>query len=285
MKIAIRRKLELRACKRCEKPYPTIQSRCPSCGHWDSPVSSMLNADETVLLSEVSDSPLKYIQNTGPWDPCFSHACASPPRCQCKPKRLGGIVTVSVTLLGGGPGAGKSTLALQISDRIAEVTGKEIIYVGAEEAKEQIKDRALRLKVKNMSLLRVYPMGASSDLGAILTRRKPAAIIVDSLPGLIGDPEQAVELAKRFKEYAVTLEAPVILIDHITKDDEFAGFMALQHEVDTTMQFTKYESDDPSRILETVKNRFGDSISVPLEMTGEGLIAGSYDDEDDEDDE
>jgi len=261
-KISIRKR-ELRACKRCDFKFDTKCAKCPSCGQWDTPATLSIVGDETILLSDVSDDPIKYIQNTGPWDPCFS--------------QYGGIATMSVTLIAGAPGAGKSTMALQMSDRIAEVTKREILYVSAEESKEQVKERAMRLQLKNLSSMRIYPMGASTDLGNILLSRKPSAIIVDSLPGLTPDLDQAVELCKRFKEYAVSLNSPVLVIDHITKDNEFAGLMALQHEVDTTIQFTVLSAT--KRDLMTIKNRFGPTRSVILNMTERGLILG-LDDED-----
>ena len=197
--------------------------------------------------------PLTRIQS-GPWDKCFG----------------GGIVTTSVTIIGGCPAAGKSTMALQLSNRIAEVTNREIIYVGTEESVQEIKSRAIRLQLTCMHLIRIHPMGSSADLGSILTSRKPSAIILDSLPGLTSDPEIAVELCKRFKDYAVELNAPVIIIDHVTKGDDFAGLMQLQHAVDTLLSL--FPNENGMRELATVKNRFGPAnISVKLGMAERGL--------------
>jgi predicted ATP-dependent serine protease len=153
--------------------------------------------------------------------------------------------------------------------------------VSAEESKEQIKARAVRLQLANLAKMRIYPMGASSDLGAVMQARKPAAVMVDSLPGLTPNLEDAVELCKRFKEYAVDLNVPVIFIDHVTKDREFAGLMALQHEVDTTLLFTVI--DDVRRELAGVKNRFGPIRRVELDMTERGLMLGLPDVDEDED--
>lgn len=230
-----------------------------------------LDNDETVLLSQVTDAPLSRIENTGPWDPLFS--------------KDGGIVTTSVTLVGGAPGAGKSTMALQLIDRIAASTKREGLYVCWEEAKEEVKSRAQRLKLKNPDLIRLFPMGATTDLGTIFSSRKPCAVVIDSLQGLTPDPAEAVSFCKIFKEFAVSLGSPFVVIDHIVKDGELAGLMDLQHEVDITMLFTQpWGKEDPRRQLSLEKSRMGPTNRiVVLEMTNEGLIEGEDDDDDDDD--
>lgn len=272
-----RKKRDLRPCRQCGYAFDKTLALCPSCKQWDAPViiSSEVSEDETVLLSEVSDKPLERLSKTGPWDKCFSYNQTT---------KLDGIVTVQVALIGGAPGAGKSTLALQIADAVAAATKREIIYIAAEEAKEQIKDRALRLKVCNIHLIRVYPLGASTDLGEIFQRRKPAAVIVDSLQGLTSELEQSVDYCKAFKEYSVALNAPFIVISQVNKDEDLAGLMSLQHAVDTTMLFTIHEDEEKTRQLESLKNRFGPSQSVYLKMTETGLHeTAGFDDDDDED--
>lgn len=262
-----RKKKNTRACAVCDHRFENSLSKCPSCGHWNIPKITTDGTDQTILLSEVSSKPIQRI-STGPWDKCFG----------------GGIVTTSVALIGGVPGAGKSTMSLQLADTIAEITNREIIYVGAEESVEEIKDRAMRLNLTQMGKIRMYPMGSNVDLGVILKNRKPSAIFLDSLPGLVSDPEVAVELCKRFKEYAVELKSPVIVIDHVTKDEDFAGLMALQHAVDTLITLNR--DDRGVRYLTTIKNRFGPAnISVVLEMTEKGLFLGKDIDDENEDDE
>lgn len=83
-------------------------------------------------------------------------------------------------------------------------------------------------------------------------------------------------MCKAFKDYAVLLKAPVIIIDHVTKDEDFAGLMQLQHAVDTTLILSLDEND--TRYLTTIKNRFGPAnISVILDMTERGLFLGKID--------
>ena len=204
-----------RLCQNCGSVLPPGKDLC-SCGRWNTDPD--LARDATVLLSEVSEEGYTRYE-TGPWDPCFG----------------GGIVRGSVTLLGGEPGAGKSTLSLQLSSALG--SRGEVLYVAAEEDEIAVKQRATRLKVENLQCIRLLPaMGAGVDLGPIMMARRPKAVVLDSLPGLVGgDSEGAVQMAQRIKAYAVELGAPVLIIDHVTKRDEFAGEMALQHAVDTTI--------------------------------------------------
>lgn len=284
-----RKKRAVRSCKSCTFIFSVDKSQCPSCGTWDAPLDLQEDGkDETFLLSEISETPLTRIRNTGPWDRCFSLARTIRP--DGKFDEDTGIVTVQVALIGGAPGAGKSTLALQASDAISQQRNREVFYIAAEEAGAQIKDRSLRLKVKNPDRIRIYPLGASTDLGEIFRRRKPGAVIVDSMPGLTTDLEQAVEYCKAFKEYAVLLDCPFIVIDHVTKNEELAGLMALQHEVDTTMLFTVYDDaekpEDRTRELTSIKNRMGPNQTVYLKMGETGLreAINTADDEDDDPD-
>lgn len=272
MSAAQKKKKGLRACNVCDFRFPETSAQCPSCGIWNIPKNIADGSDQTVLLSEVSAKPIKRIL-TGPWDKCFGG-----PRREDE-----GIVTTSVNLIGGVPGAGKSTMALQLADQIAESTNREIVYVGAEESAEEIKYRAMRLQLGNMDKIRVHPMGSSVDLGGILISRKPSAIILDSLPGLISDPEQAVELCKRFKDYTVDLQCPALIIDHVTKEEDFAGLMALQHAVDALFILSRDE-DTGLRELKTIKNRFGPAnVSVYMEMKEKGLFYKNIMEMDDDD--
>lgn len=264
----IKKKMQVQSCHRCEEKFDASKSQCPACGHWNTGQSNNEGDDQTLLLSEVEDIPLRQIK-TGPWDVAF---------CKESP----GIVSTSVTLLGGAPGAGKSTMAIQLCDEIAESEQREVFYIGAEESKGEYRSRARRLGLRNLKLIRLYPMGASSDIGGILRTRRPCAIVIDSLPGLTEDQEEAADICKTFKEYAVELDAPVIIIDHVTKDGDLAGLMALQHHVDTLL--TLFPNDDTEvRTLTVRKNRYGAAnFDTSLLMTGKGLVAYTEPEEDDD---
>ncbi len=214
---------------------------------------------------------------TGEWDIVFGGSL--PPY---------GLTRTSAVLLGGEPGAGKSTICLQILDAICAHTQRQGLFVGAEAAAQEIIGGSLRLDLKRRDLIGLMPMGSNSDLSEVLVRRKPCAVILDSLPGFINDPAEGLELAGAMKGYAVDLNCPFILIDHINKGGDFAGFEALQHKVDTTILFTVDEHDD-IRTIKPIKNRFGPtgmSRAKLMGMTEKGLIVlpdDFYDDGDEED--
>lgn len=269
---------EQNTCQRCQFKFPLARTQCPSCGYWNVEQAFDTSKDGTVLLSDAEVVPVKRLV-TGPWDPCWG--------AEVEPdgEHVHGIVQSSVTLLGGAPGAGKSTLSLQLADSIAGLTGKEVLYISAEEANAQIRSRADRLKLRHTRLIRLRPIGAGGDIGDIMTHRKPVAIIADSLPKICPDMADAVIFAERIKDYTIALNAPAIIIDHVTKEEEFAGLQALQHAVDTTLLFTVYP--DEVRELRTVKNRNGPSgVRTHFTMEESGLQVFTLDaDEDDEDDE
>lgn len=275
----IKKKKGYRACKFCNHGFSTERYKCPSCGTWDSgvPTGDMSN-DQTVLLGDAAVAPLVQLQ-TGPWDPCFGI------------QRIGktvveGIVNTGVTLLGGAPGAGKSTLSLQLAISIIAATKREILYVEAEESTEELKARAVRLGIpkETLNMIRVVPMGSGAELSEVLMNRKPSAIIVDSLQGLCDtDLEAQVEFCKALKDYTIPLKAPAIVVSHVTKGEEFAGLMSLQHAVDTTISFIVY--DDGVREIKSVKNRFGPSnVERLFNMTEYGLVLREESEDDELDD-
>src|SRR6185369_897764 len=245
------------ACERCGARIPLDRSQCRSCRHWNVKDAPLNGNDGTVLLSEMGDvQELKRIVS-GPWDPCFG----------------GGIDVTSTTLIGGEPGAGKSTIATQILDAVCGVTQRIGLYIAAEENLKQINYRTTRLHVTNRNLIRMLPMNhIDRNIGQIITARKPCMTAIDSLSKLVrNDPTAAVELCARVKDYATELESPFLIIDHVTKDGDFAGFEDLQHEVDATMMYTVY--DDGVRLLQTIKNRSGRGmVKCYFDMTERGLV-------------
>lgn len=247
-------------CKRCGDILKRDRKKCQSCGFWAVPVVHVEEGDGTVLLSDASILDVKRI-TTGPWDKCFG----------------GGIVLTSVILLGGAPGAGKSTMSLQLADVICKLQNREICYIAAEETKAEIRERARRLGLRNMNKIRMIPVkdGYNGNIGTTIMTRKPCAVIVDSLPGFTDDPEEAVRLCKAFKDYAIELNGPILVIDHVTKSDDFAGLMKLQHAVDGLFTlYPRIKGDaDGKRVMKTIKNRFGANEEVCLDMTEKGLRA------------
>ncbi len=260
-------------CRLCGEQIPNTLFRCGSCGTWN--VDTTNNGpfrDETILLKDVPDVEFPRLE-TGPWDICWG----------------GGITRGTVTLLGGAPGAGKSTLSLKLAAIIAERTGRETLYVSAEERNVDIKARAKRTEVP-LDGIRMFPLGTDMVLSDVIEHFKPSAAILDSLPGLVGeDLEAGVRLCTDLKQLAAQTDMPCIVIDHVTKELEFGGKMSLQHAVDTTLLFSVEEFEDGDlRLLKTIKNRHGASGTMCFfDMTEKGLVWIHPDDlpTEDEDDE
>lgn len=257
-----------RICRRCGAALVRGLTLC-SCGKWNiGPAET--KKSETVLLSEVNATDHDRIVTGGPWDRAFGLNVLT---------GLHGIVTTSVTLLGGARGAGKSTISLQIAAAIARVTAREVLYLGTEESPTEIALRGKRLGLETLHLIRAMKSAsniAESDILDTLPKstNPPAAIILDSYFGMTGDHRDTIlALSVKLKNLAVLLQSPVIAIEHITKQENFAGPESLQHNVDTVMALT-LNSETGERILYPEKNRFGVTTGneVSLEMTERGLI-------------
>lgn len=188
----------------------------------------------------------------------------------------GGIALTSVTLMGGSPGAGKSTLMLQLAGLVIAQSDeiKPILYIHSEEEPGQIKGRADRLKIPGLEHIRMFSaFGGDADIVDALMQIDPCFCILDSLSGIAGeDAEKALDICKTLKMFASNSGCPAIIIDHITKEDAFAGRMTLQHTVDTLITFYPDETKNDIRKLKTIKNRFGPAIiEQTLTMTEYGL--------------
>lgn len=262
----------VQTCKFCTFKFDETKSKCPSCGKFNSPGMVLTKGDETILLSDVSPAPIEKVAS-GPWDTCFSEG-------------KGGVVLTSVTLLGGGPGAGKSTLSLKLAEAVAIATGREALYIAKEQSEDELKQYAIRVGVLRHDLIRLFPMGAGGDIGPILLARKPGVVIVDSLSKLTPDHDKQVEVCKFFKEYAVQLKMPIVILSHVTKDGDFQGLMSLQHEVDILMTIFPIQGvHKDMREMVVHKSRFGPSFEpLHLLMTEHGLVKYERQEEEDEDD-
>jgi DNA repair protein RadA/Sms len=190
----------------------------------------------------------------------------------------GGIVPGSITLIGGDPGIGKSTLLLQVSATLANETGR-VLYVSGEESARQIKMRADRLGLDADELFLL----TETNLNTILSHVKdvnPMILIIDSIqtvyaeeldssPGLVS---QVRECASRLQALAKSSGISVFLVGHVTKEGSIAGPKVLEHIVDTVL----YLEGDPFqafRLLRSVKNRFGATSEVGVfEMQGAGMV-------------
>jgi predicted ATP-dependent serine protease len=267
-------------CRACFAPLRPGARHCGRCKAWTVHPENKTGKKYPgmSLLSEVdmSGQGVTHIP-TGPWDPCFGVSYLT---------KKAGIVAGSVNLVGGVPGAGKSTLSLQLTNALAKSLSREIVYIAAEEDLIQVKERAKRLDLDCLHLIQGISAlgGMQTELGALLLDVRPAGIILDSLPGLgLETPEMGVEYCSALKGYAVELNCPIIVIDHATKSDDLAGLLALQHAVDATLVL--FVNPDETRTLTPLKNRNGPcDVQVRLLMTEKGLVAAGNE-EDEEDDE
>ncbi|MFP4466295.1 MAG: DNA repair protein RadA [Candidatus Goldiibacteriota bacterium] len=189
----------------------------------------------------------------------------------------GGIVKGSLVLMGGEPGAGKSTLALCISDNIAK-TGKKVLYVSGEESPRQIKMRADRTGARSEKLM-VLAETSVERIAAAIEKERPELAVIDSIQTVYkedieasaGSVSQVKESCAHLIYTAKTLSVPVLIIGHVTKDGAIAGPKMLEHMVDAVMYFES-EKHNNFKILRSVKNRFGSTNEMGLfELSGKGI--------------
>jgi DNA repair protein RadA/Sms len=190
----------------------------------------------------------------------------------------GGIVPGTLVLIGGDPGIGKSTLLLQVADKLSDA-GTRVLYVSGEESERQIKLRGERLAVTAQNVF-LLPETNLENIFREIERLKPGAVIVDSIQTVFsgqiesapGSVSQVREVAHQFLLLAKNRGVPVFLIGHITKEGSIAGPKALEHIVDTVLYF-EGERHHNHRIVRAVKNRYGAANEVGVfEMTGRGLM-------------
>lgn len=269
-------------CSECGHESPKWLGQCPSCASWhtfeerelasESPggrhipaslPSSWAKSSDKAVISSIRDIPEQAAER-------FSSGMTELDRLLG-----GGFMPGSFLLLGGDPGIGKSTLALQIARNRPELS---ILYVAGEESPHQIRQRATRIGA-DQSNLSIYNSTEVSEITQAVLEHKPSLLIVDSIQtvyrkeysGLPGSVQQIRECATLFQHLAKRENITTILIGHMTKDGEIAGPRLLEHMVDTVLQF---EGDPVQmlRILRSSKNRFGPAHEVSVfEMTGAGL--------------
>ena len=264
-------------CQNCGHQSGKWLGKCPECGEWNSLVEEKLQTSRKggtrngFKLREVSAIAFTEIEPQD--DRRFSCGVTEFDRVLG-----GGIVPGTLVLIGGDPGIGKSTLLLQVADKLSD-SGALVLYISGEESERQIKLRGERLAVsaKNVFLL---PETNLENISREIERLKPGAVIVDSIQTVFssaiesapGSVSQVREVAHQFLLLAKNRGVPVFLIGHITKEGSIAGPKALEHIVDTVLYF-EGERHHNHRIVRAVKNRYGAANEVGVfEMTGRGLM-------------
>ena len=262
-------------CQNCGADSPKWIGKCPSCGQWNTYVEEVIS--------------------TGKREPSFHPEGEE----RSRPKLLrqidvqqtvridtlnnefnrvlgGGIVPGSLILIGGEPGIGKSTLALQIALKMNSI---KTLYVSGEESAQQIRLRAERLGHLNESDCLIYTETNLENILNIAHSERPELLVIDSVQTIHsefiesspGSVSQVRECAGRLLKFTKQSHIPVIIIGHITKDGSLAGPKVLEHIVDTVLQF-EGDRNHLYRILRAVKNRFGSTSEIGVyEMQGSGL--------------
>ena len=264
-------------CQSCGTQSPKWLGRCPGCGEWNSLVEEIEGADGSSAGSDYSfptSEPVLYrdIKET------------KNPRLKVKIDEFnkvigGGVVLGSLTLIGGEPGIGKSTLLLQVSRDFA-LDGEKVLYISGEESLEQIKLRGDRLGVRDGQLYLL----AETSLERILAQAEkimPRILVLDSVQTVFsgnlasspGTISQVREVANQMFRFSKRNQVSTFLIGHITKEGSLAGPKSLEHMVDVVLLF-EGERDHSHRVLRALKNRFGPVSELAIfEMAASGLQA------------
>ncbi len=264
-------------CQSCGHQSGKWLGKCPECGEWNSLVEE--RARQTKKASGRNGFRLRDITAVAYSDiESQDDVRISSGVTEFDRVLGGGIVPGTLVLIGGDPGIGKSTLLLQVADRLSS-SGTVVLYVSGEESERQIKLRGERLGVEAKGLY-LLPETNLENIFHEIDRLNPGAIIVDSIQTVFsslmdsapGSVSQVREVAHQFLLLAKNRTIPVFLIGHITKEGSIAGPKALEHIVDTVLYF-EGERHHNHRIVRATKNRFGAANEVGVfEMTGTGLV-------------
>ena len=262
-------------CSECGYETGRWLGKCPSCNNWNTfaeeavqpaapqkkSAAAVLSGGEPSLLSDISvTDDIRIKTGVSELDNVMG----------------GGIVPASLTLVGGEPGIGKSTLLLQICNALCSYGS--VLYISGEESAKQLKLRADRLGVKSDNL---YILSETNIDAALLHAAKlsPAAVITDSVQTMYtadvasasGSVSQVREVTMRLMHFAKSGSTAVFLVGHVTKDGAIAGPRVLEHMVDCVLYF-EGERRQSYRILRAVKNRFGSTNEIGVfEMCDKGL--------------
>ena len=264
-------------CQNCGHEEAKWLGQCPACKEWNTFVEERIDSGitkgTTVAARAVHEAKVV---------PLTEVTADDDTRSETGIKELdrvlgGGSVPGSLVLVGGDPGIGKSTLLLQVCQRMAQM--KKILYISGEESQAQIKLRANRMGNFTSSLLLL----CETNLGiirSVIEKERPELVIIDSIQTMYsedvtsapGSVSQVRESTNVFMQLAKGLCIPIFIVGHVTKEGTVAGPRVLEHMVDTVLYF---EGDRHAsyRILRAVKNRFGSTNEIGVfEMRQSGLV-------------
>ncbi len=258
-------------CQNCGAQYSQWHGQCKNCNQWNTLVEEVVEKSNTKVSHNQSKQQLINI---------IEVVTNEEPRIVTPSEELnrvlgGGIVLGSVTLIGGEPGIGKSTLLLQLALKMK----KKILYVSGEESASQIKMRADRLTDAQNPECFLFTETSLEKIIHEAKKLQPDFVIIDSIQTLQssliesspGSVSQIRECSSEIIKYAKETNTPVFLVGHITKDGQIAGPKVLEHMVDVVLNFDG-DRNHLFRLLRANKNRFGSTSEIGIyEMISQGL--------------
>ncbi|GAK74610.1 DNA repair protein radA [Nonlabens ulvanivorans] len=265
-------------CQNCGAQHARWQGQCTTCKEWNTLVEEVVQKEKKPSWDAASGDSLSRKRTPQP-QLITQIDVTETPRLDTTNAEFnrvlgGGLVPGSVTLLGGEPGIGKSTLLLQVCLNLPYKT----LYVSGEESAQQIKMRADRIK-QDATNCYILTETKTQNIFRQITEMQPEVLIIDSIQTLqteiiestAGSVSQIRECTSELIKFAKETNTPVLLIGHITKDGNIAGPKILEHMVDTVLQF-EGDRNHTYRILRALKNRFGSTHEIGIyEMLGHGL--------------
>lgn len=267
-------------CQACGHQSAKWLGKCPNCGAWDEYIE--LSDKQIEVLKEINSKPIANTQSNA--IPITEVSFEQIERYSSGDQELdlvlgGGIVQGSLTLIGGSPGVGKSTLLLKIAGNLAR-EGKKVLYVSGEESSSQIKLRANRVdsNYPNLYLLSEIRL---DTIFKELEKHAFEVLIIDSIQTIYsekiasapGSVSQVREITFELMRFGKEKNIATFIIGHITKEGSIAGPRVLEHMVDTVLYF-EGDSSRELRLLRGFKNRFGTTSEVGIfEMTKTGLVS------------
>ncbi|RUM74468.1 MAG: DNA repair protein RadA [Sulfurovum sp.] len=273
------KKKTLFECQACGFQSPRWLGKCTGCNQWDT--MTELSSEQIKFVQELQKNTSTSVQSKA--IPITEVTQENIERFSSGSKELdlvlgGGIVPGSLTLIGGSPGIGKSTLLLKIAGNLAQ-QHQNVLYVSGEESAGQIKLRADRLDANYKELYLLAEINLQSIMNEIKSKQYNF-IVIDSIQTLYseettsspGSVTQVRTITFELMRIAKSMDIPIFIIGHITKDGAIAGPRVLEHMVDTVLYF----EGDPNtelRLLRGFKNRFGSTNEVGIfEMSKKGLL-------------
>lgn len=262
-------------CQTCGYSSLRWSGKCPECDTWNSMIEEIISKDTKRSLTNAA---IKVNQDN--YNLLSDISSIKESRVKTHISELdrvlgGGIVDGSIILIGGDPGIGKSTLMIQVAEKI---TNKKILYVSGEESASQIKLRADRLSF-NLNNFYILSETNLEIIEAVIEKEEPEIVVIDSIQTIYtpqiesapGTVSQLRESTAQLMNIAKSDNISIFIVGHITKEGVIAGPKVLEHMVDVVLQF-EGERTHSYRILRGIKNRFGSTNEIGIfEMTDKGL--------------